>query len=100
MTAINKPGTRDVLLPKLLSTFARVATLAAVLLGSRQVLLAASSPVRVTRAEGVVEIDNGMVKARFTIDKNGVKQEYLLSTFAFLNKGTPSFIHTPKSKGP
>jgi len=77
VTAINKPGIRDVLFPNLLNTFARVVTLVAVLLGGQQVLLAESSPVRVTRAEGVVEIDNGLVKARFSVDKNGVKQEYL-----------------------
>ena len=40
-------------------------------------LAAESPPVRMTRAEGVVEIDNGLVKARFTTDKDGVKQEYL-----------------------
>ncbi|MCE9553712.1 MAG: hypothetical protein K8T91_10125 [Planctomycetes bacterium] len=33
--------------------------------------------VSVTRAAGTVEIDNGLVKARFTADKDGVKQEYL-----------------------
>lgn len=40
-------------------------------------LAAEPPPVRVTRAEGLVEIDNGLVKARFTTGKDGVKQEYL-----------------------
>ncbi len=34
-------------------------------------------PLHVTGAAGVVEIDNGLVKARFTAGKDGVKQEYL-----------------------
>ena len=40
-------------------------------------LAAESPPLRLTRSEGVVEIDNGLVKARFTTAKNGLKQEYL-----------------------
>lgn len=38
---------------------------------------AAPPPLRVTRSAGAVEIDNGLVKARFTTEKDGVKQEYL-----------------------
>ena len=34
-------------------------------------------PVRVARTDDVVEVDNGLVKARFTVDAYGVKQEYL-----------------------
>ena len=40
-------------------------------------LLAEESPLRVVRGEGAVEIDNGLVKARFTMGSHGVKQEYL-----------------------
>jgi len=39
---------------------------------------AAEAPrLRVHRAAGAVEIDNGLVKARFTRDRDGVRQEYL-----------------------
>ena len=36
-------------------------------------------PLRVQRREGCVEMDNGLVKARFTAGNDGVKQEYLAS---------------------
>lgn len=36
-------------------------------------------PLRVLRREGFAEMDNGLVKARFTAGKDGVKQEYLAS---------------------
>lgn len=40
-------------------------------------LLPADEPsLHVTRGEGTVEIDNGLVKGRFTKDAEGVKQEY------------------------
>jgi len=35
------------------------------------------APVHVARKEDIVEIDNGLVKARFTQVKDGVQQEYL-----------------------
>ncbi|MCX6926281.1 MAG: hypothetical protein NT154_24200 [Verrucomicrobia bacterium] len=38
---------------------------------------AASAPLHVARKQGVVEIDNGLVKARFSSGKDGVKQEYM-----------------------
>ncbi len=38
---------------------------------------AQTPPVRVVRTAGVVEIDNGLVKARFSAGMDGVKQEYL-----------------------
>ena len=40
-------------------------------------LVAEEPPFRVVRGEGAVEIDNGLVKARFTTGNDGVKQEYL-----------------------
>ncbi len=36
-------------------------------------------PLRVQRRGGLVEMDNGLVKARFTAGNDGVKQEYLAS---------------------
>jgi hypothetical protein len=39
--------------------------------------IANSPPLHVIRSGGVVEIDNGLAKARFTAGKDGVKQEYL-----------------------
>ena len=41
------------------------------------VAAAKSPPLRVARTEGVVEIENGLVKARISTGKDGVKQEYL-----------------------
>ena len=40
-------------------------------------LAAESPPLHEARKDGVVEIDNGLVKARFTAGTDGVKQEYL-----------------------
>lgn len=39
--------------------------------------VAQSPPLRVMRGAGRVEIDNGLVKARFTADRAGLEQEYL-----------------------
>ncbi|MCE9556346.1 MAG: hypothetical protein K8T91_23605, partial [Planctomycetes bacterium] len=66
---------------KLLATVARAVTFAVVLFGGCRALLAESPPVRVVRAKNAdeietVEIDNGLVKARFTTGQDGVKQQY------------------------
>jgi hypothetical protein len=37
---------------------------------------AAADPVRVRRTENTVEIDNGLVRGRFTSTADGVEQEY------------------------
>ena len=39
--------------------------------------LAEPPPLRVKQGEGIVEVDNGLVKARLTVAENGLKQEYL-----------------------
>ena len=51
--------------------------LPSMLLAAVSALAADSPPLRVARKAGVVEIDNGLIKARFTPGKDGVKQEYL-----------------------
>ena len=49
--------------------------LPSMLLAAVSALAAESPPLRVVRQEGVVEIDNGLVKARFSAGNDGVKQE-------------------------
>ena len=59
------------------TTFILVALLLAPLAGAQDSQPTNSAPLRVIRSQAVVEIDNGLVKARFSAGKDGVKQDYL-----------------------